>query len=106
MSVERRVDFENTEIAFADKSGFDLKRMYFLFLTMNYPWFANFGIFMTKLALAIHLPIKFFIKKTIFNQFCGGESLEDSKTTVEKLAASKIHTILDYSVEGESDEKN
>ncbi|WP_422360060.1 proline dehydrogenase family protein [Reichenbachiella sp.] len=99
------INFDDTKVAFADKSNFDLKRMHFLFLTMNNPAIAKIGIWMTVFALKIHLPIKWMIKKTIFAQFCGGESLEDSKGTVEKLAASNIHTILDYSVEGEESEK-
>lgn len=99
------INFDDTQVAFADKSNFDLKRMHFLFLTMNNPAIAKIGIWMTVFALKIHLPIKWMIKKTIFAQFCGGESLEDSRGTVEKLAASNIHTILDYSVEGEESEK-
>ncbi|SHJ64292.1 L-proline dehydrogenase [Reichenbachiella agariperforans] len=104
MNVKDELRFDDTEIAFGDKSNFDLKRMYFLFSTMNSPVIAKTGIWLTQVALGIHLPIKFFIKKTIFAQFCGGESLKDSMKTVEKLGASNIHTILDYSVEGESKE--
>ncbi|MEP2023501.1 MAG: proline dehydrogenase family protein [Reichenbachiella sp.] len=99
------INFDDTQVAFADKSNFDLKRMYFLFLSMNNPMIARFGIWMTVFALKIHLPIKWMIKKTIFAQFCGGESLEDSKGTVEKLGQSHIRTILDYSVEGEDSEQ-
>ncbi|WP_420583001.1 proline dehydrogenase family protein [Reichenbachiella sp.] len=101
----KMINFDDTKVAFADKSNFDLKRMYFLFFTMNNPVIAKIGIWLTVFALKIHLPIKWMIKKTIFAQFCGGESLSDSKGTVEKLAASNIHTILDYSVEGEESEK-
>lgn len=99
------INFDDTQVAFSDKSNFDLKRMHFLFITMNSPTIAKVGIWLTTLALKIKLPIKWMIKKTIFAQFCGGESLEDSRSTVEKLAASQIHTILDYSVEGEESEK-
>lgn len=99
------INFDDTQVAFADKSNFDLKRMHLLFLTMNNPFIAKLGIWMTGFALKIHLPIKWMIKKTIFAQFCGGESLSDSRGTVEKLGASNIHTILDYSVEGEGSEE-
>ncbi|UXP31187.1 proline dehydrogenase family protein [Reichenbachiella agarivorans] len=105
MNKISKVHFDDTEVAFNDKSDFDLKRMYFLFFTMNNPLIAKLGIWLTELALKIHLPIKFLVKKTIFAQFCGGESLKDSIKTVEKLGDSYIHTILDYSVEGESKEK-
>lgn len=99
------INFDDTKVAFADKSDFDLKRMYFLFLTMNNPFIAKVGIWFTSFALKIKLPVKWIIKKTIFAQFCGGESLEDSRGTMEKLAASNIKTILDYSVEGEESEE-
>ncbi len=99
------INFDDTKVAFADKSDLDLKRMRLLFLAMNSPAIAKIGIWFTVLALKIKLPIKWMIKKTIFAQFCGGESLEDSKGTVGELAASHIRTILDYSVEGEGYEK-
>ncbi|MGL1888366.1 MAG: proline dehydrogenase family protein [Reichenbachiella sp.] len=104
MRFNTKLDFDDTKVAFGDRSNVDLRRMYFLFSTMNRPWVAKVGIVMMQMAFAIHLPIKLLIKKTIFNHFCGGESLQDSKTTVDKLGASRIHTILDYSVEGEHDE--
>lgn len=99
------MNFDNTQVAFADRSDADLRRMHFLFSTMNHPLIARVGIWMTVFALKIKLPIKWIIKRTIFAQFCGGESLKGSKKTVDRLAASHIHTILDYSVEGEESEK-
>jgi len=99
------INFDDTQVAFADKSDFDLKRMHFLFFSMNNPVITKVGIWMTVFALKIHLPIQWMIKKTIFAQFCGGESLVDSKGTVEKLSESNIRTILDYSVEGEDSEE-
>ncbi len=98
-------DFDNTEIAFADKSDGDLRRMLFLFQSMNNPWISRIGIFFTRLLLAIRFPITWAIRRTIFRQFCGGESLEGSLTTVDQLAASHIKTILDYSAEGERSEE-
>lgn len=99
------MNFDNTQVAFADRTDADLRRMHFLFSTMNNPTIAKIGIWMTVFALKIKLPVQWMIKKTIFAQFCGGESLEGSRNTVNKLAASHIRTILDYSVEGEESEK-
>ncbi|MCA1626172.1 MAG: proline dehydrogenase family protein, partial [Acidobacteria bacterium] len=59
---------------------------------------------LTKLAFRLRLPVKGLIKKTIFRQFCGGETIEECNPTVEKLGASNIGTILDYSVEGKSED--
>lgn len=101
MKISNKITFDNTEIAFSDKSKWDLRRMYFLFSTMNFPIIANFGIWLTLLAIKLRLPVRGMIKSTIFNQFCGGESLKDSKATIAKLSQSNIKSILDYSAEGE-----
>ena len=105
MDTGAKITFDNTEVAFADKSRKDLKRMHFLFTTMNHPLIAKLGIWSTVFALKIKLPVKGLIRKTIFAQFCGGESLEDSRASIAKLEASNIKAILDYSAEGEKSEK-
>lgn len=104
MNTNPKIIFDNTEVAFADKSQNDLRRMYFLFSTMNNPLIAKIGIWSTVFALKVKLPVKGLIRKTIFAQFCGGESLEDSKATIDKLAESNIKAILDFSAEGEKTE--
>jgi len=45
------------------------------------------------------------IKTTIFKQFCGGESMEESNFKTEELSKYNVKTILDYSVEGKENEK-
>ena len=54
--------------------------------------------------MKLHLPVKPIIKKTIFGQFCGGESIEDCQSTAQKLYQSGVGSILDYSVEGADNE--
>lgn len=104
MKISNKITFDNTEIAFSDKSKWDLRRMYFLFSTMNHPFIASIGIRLTLLALKFRLPVRGIIKSTIFHQFCGGESLKDSKQTIAILSQSNIKSILDYSAEGEDSE--
>lgn len=104
MIEQEKISFDDTEVAFADKSKSDLRRMHFLFSTMNHPWISGLGIWLTIMVLKIKLPVKSLIKKTIFNQFCGGESLEDSRQSIAKLSKSNIKSILDYSAEGEDSE--
>ena len=43
---------------------------------------------------------KWFVKSSIFKQFCGGETEKDCIKTVDNLSSSNIYSILDYSVEG------
>jgi len=98
------LSFENTEIAFKSKSNTDLKRAYWLFKLISINPLVKFGSYVTNLALKIGLPIQGIIKNTIFKHFCGGQNITDCETSIQHLASYDIHTILDYSVEGEETE--
>jgi proline dehydrogenase len=104
MIEKSQINFEDTATAFAHMSNKELRRSHFLFSTMNYPWLVNLGTSITSTALKLHLPVKGIIKKTLFDQFCGGESIADSEPRMRKLAEARVKTILDYSVEGETTE--
>lgn len=71
---------------------------------MNRAGLVNVGTFFIKLALRLHLPVKNIIKSTIYEQFCGGETIQECESTIRLLANSDIGTILDYSIEGEDEE--
>ncbi len=98
------MNLQDTAIAFADKSNPELKEKYRMFRLMNSPVLTNIGTKLTELAFRLHIPVKGLVKKTVFKHFCGGETIEECDTTVKKLGASKIGTILDYSVEGKSED--
>ncbi|KAA6440546.1 proline dehydrogenase [Dyadobacter flavalbus] len=98
------VFFEDTSVAFASKSDDSLRKTYWLFSLMNQARVVNLGTFFIKLALKLNLPIKNLIRITIFEQFCGGETINDCDDTIAMLGNSGIGTILDYSVEGEESE--
>ncbi len=100
------IDFNNTKIAFSDKSSEDLNRAYWLFKIIGNNFLTKVGPGITNTAIKVGLPIYPLIKKTIFAQFCGGESIEECKGTIEKLGKGGIGTILDYSVEGSEEESN
>ena len=101
-----QLSFEDTKIAFSSKSDFKLSKSYWIFAAMNQIWIVKLGTFFIKLLLFLHFPIKKLIKSTLFEQFCGGESIEECKKIIAELQAGKIGTILDYSVEGEESEKS
>lgn len=95
------LSFENTEYAFAYKNGQELKLANFLFTSMGKSWMLNFGLKIMPLAIKWNLPFsKSAIRKTIFKQFVGGETLQETAPVVEKLAAYDVQVILDYGVEG------
>jgi len=98
--------FNNLEIAFASKSNRDLSFSAFIFKLMGRPIIVKISTFAALLAVRFHLPITSLIKSTIFKQFCGGESQEDSEKVINALGQSNIKSILDYSVEGENKESH
>jgi proline dehydrogenase len=101
---ELNLNFQDTAIAFADKSDSELHEKYRMFKTMNSPLLNGIGTRMATFALSIGLPVEGLIKSTVFEQFCGGETIEECKPTIDKLGRSNIGTILDYSVEGKTTE--
>jgi len=104
MEIQSRVDFDNLEIAFAAKNDRALKKIHFVFSTMKSNMLVKVGTTVTKLALNSGLPVKGIIKGTLFDIFCGGETIEDCISTVAKMKKFNVGAILDYSVEGEKTE--
>jgi len=98
------ITFENTEIAFKSKTDKDLVRAFWLFKIIGYPRIVKFGKWFTEIALKFNLPIDGIIKKTIFKQFCGGINIQDCTSKINELSEYKIGTILDYSVEGKTED--
>lgn len=94
------IHFNDTEVAFAYKATKQLKWSRFVFAVMGYPWMVKLGMSLIHLALKIHFPVRNIIKKTLFNQFCGGESIQDCEKTIKLLGNRNVHTILNYSIEG------
>jgi proline dehydrogenase len=101
----RLPSFENTEIAFRNKSKQDLDRAYWLFQIISSNFLTTVGPPITNFALNIGLPIKGLIRATIFRHFCGGETIEGCNRAIHDLATQGVGTILDYSVEGEDSEQ-
>ena len=94
------ISFDNTENAFAYKTDGELKRARFLFNSMTYAWLVNIGTRVTPWAIRTGIPIKGLIRKTIFKQFVGGETLEETASVAKKLGEFGVEVILDYGVEG------
>jgi proline dehydrogenase len=97
-------EFDNTEIAFKYRTNNELKRAHFLFSFMASPALTRLGIGATNMAMSLHLPIKWILKNTIFSQFCGGETMEETAATADILSRYHVGTILDYGVEGKESE--
>jgi proline dehydrogenase len=101
------ISFDNTEYAFAYKSTKELKKARFLFESMGKPWLVNLGTRLTPLAVKWNLPFtKGLIRSTLFPQFVGGETLEQTAKVADKLEAFNVQVILDYGAEGKEGEAN
>lgn len=98
------ISFDNTKIAFKAKSDQDLYKAYLLFKVMGNTSLTSIGKSLTEFAFKFHLPVKGIIKKTVFKQFCGGESIDDCSEAIENLGKYNVKALLDYSVEGKESE--
>ncbi|MGY5847799.1 proline dehydrogenase family protein [Salegentibacter sp. HM20] len=97
--------FNDTATAFRLKSDLELKRAVLLFGVMGKPFLIKPGIAFTKFALKAKLPVQPLIKNTIFDQFCGGISIDDCKPIIREMDEVNLSSILDYSVEGKVNEE-
>ncbi len=94
------ISFSNTENAFAYKTDKELKKAKFLFSSMGYPLLVKWGTRLTPWVLKAGLPVKRLIRHTIFEQFVGGETLEETAPVAKRLGKYNVRVILDYGVEG------
>jgi proline dehydrogenase len=104
MELLHRIDFSNTNIAFAGKSNQELRKSYWMFRLMNAKWLVDTLSLLAPLAIKLRLPIDWAVKATVYQQFCGGETIEGCENAIAELNKYHIGTILDYSVEGKASE--
>lgn len=104
MQIAPSVKFDDTATAFGYKSDSELKKAHFIFTVVNNPFISKLATGAVKLCMLLHLPIKGLVRATVFEHFCGGETIEKTKETLQHLGEFNVKTILDYSVEGEKTE--
>ena len=97
---------DNTKNGFSLKSNFELKKAYFLFKIISNKSLTNIGKKALEFSLKLRLPVLFLVKGTVFEQFCSGESLNESFKTVKKLHEKNVKSYLHYSVEGLENEES
>jgi len=67
---------------------------------MGNQFLVKLGGNLAQMALKLNLPVKSIIKNSIFDQFCGGQTVNDCSIRIDELSKYNVGTILDYSVEG------
>ncbi len=94
------VDFNNLEVAFRYKNNQELKFAYWLFRMVGKPGLVKLGKSLTNFSLALHLPVNWLVKPTVYRHFCGGETIAECMKVADKIEKFGVKCILDYSVEG------
>jgi len=101
------VSFENTDIAFATRSNAQLRKAHLLFSSLSQPLLVRAGIPLSAWMVRVGFPgVSWAVKRTVFEQFCGGESIQECDAVIEALGRHGVQSILDYSVEGEKSEES
>ncbi len=98
--------FENTETAFKIRTNRELRKASVLFSLMSCPSLVRLSGKLANLAIYLKFPVRWIVKPTIFSHFCGGETIEESRNVIERLAKFKVKSVLDYAAENqESDDQ-
>lgn len=101
------LNFEDTSRAFSHKSNKELKQTHRLFKLMSQSVLVKLGSGLGKFAIGLDIGfVNKLIRKTLFRQFCGGESLLDCQGTIDLLYKNQTATILDYGLEAKSSEED
>lgn len=97
--------FNNTQLAFADKTDAQLRKAFWMFKLIEQPALTKIGTNFLNFAVHNNLPFAgSVVKNTMFEQFCGGETREESMKVVIKMFKRGVGSIFDYSIEGKEDE--
>jgi proline dehydrogenase len=105
MGDDPEVSFEDTSVAFSYKSDAALRKASSIFSMVNHPWISALAMGSVKVALVLRLPVEGIIKRTAFDHFCGGVSIDACDDDIALLSRHGVGTILDYSVEGEDSDE-
>lgn len=97
--------FNDTKIAFAEKSTAQLEKAKWMFTAIKYPSLTNVGINVLNFTIKNNFPlVTDLVKNTLFEQFCGGETREQSMKVVDKMFKHHVGSIFDYAIEGKEEE--
>lgn len=98
--------FNNTALAFADKSDYQLKKAYWMFKLIEQPALTKIGTRILNFTVHNNFPLAGdLVKATLFEQFCGGETREESMKAVIRMFKRGVGSIFDYSIEGKEEEE-
>lgn len=91
--------FNDTETAFKLKSKINLYNAKILFIVITKKILVSILTKSTLFLLKFKIPIKWALKGTIYNHFCGGINYDECNKTISEMKSLGVNSILDYSVE-------
>ncbi|KAF9918686.1 hypothetical protein FBU30_011324 [Linnemannia zychae] len=96
---------EYNRIGVEKKSTSELIRSMLVYKLCTFSLLVDLAPRLISLAEMLHVtpPVYWFVRKTFFAQFCGGESAEDCIGTMNSLKNAGIGSILDLSIEADLD---
>ncbi|KAI1319221.1 hypothetical protein EDD11_004615 [Mortierella claussenii] len=97
---------EHNRIGVEKKSTSDLMLSMLVYKLCTFSLLVDLAPSLISLAEMVHMtpPVYWFVRKTFFAQFCGGESADDCIGTMNSLKSAGINSILDLSIEADLDE--
>ena len=96
--------FDDTQVAFKMKKNFHLYNAIFLFNIITRKLLVTVFTNLTLLMLKMKFPVKWILKRTIYKHFCGGVDLIECQEIISGMHSMNVHSILDYSIEGQKNE--
>ncbi|KAF9902415.1 hypothetical protein EC991_004962 [Linnemannia zychae] len=96
---------EHNRIGVEKKSTSEIMLSMLVYKLCTFSLLVDLAPRLISLAEMVHLtpPVYWFVRKTFFAQFCGGESAEDCIGTMNALRSGGINSILDLSIEADLD---
>jgi proline dehydrogenase len=94
------INFNDTKTAFALKSDAQLRKASWLFKLVASKSLVGLGKKAAGLAMKLRLPIREVVKQTVYDQFVGGETIDECEEIIKKMLEHNVYSLLDYSIEG------
>lgn len=104
-SVQAELDDNLNRIAVKSKSTSELMLSLAIYKACATSWLVDVAPHLIAAAEKVGLsaPVYWIIKRTFFQQFCGGESADECSPVMERLSRFGIGSILDLSIEADID---
>lgn len=97
----RELDLHDPLIAYRHLNTAQLWRAASLLRILGTARYAQLGTWLVQAALSLRLPVTPLIRWSLFQHFCGGESIAACEPLVQRFAALGVASLLDYAVEAQ-----